>query len=485
MEEPIDEMPAEILPGRPGNLTPEQEESLRQLWARLFQIWGMTVEEQSAETTEQPADSKDSKDSKPDKEKKKKRSLFSRKSKKDTDTSTESSKSTADDVAQSVNGKDDKFGQTKVFLDAMAAHSPEELRSMLWTMVKHDDPDALLLRFLRARKWDIEKAIVMLISTLDWRNKEMHVDDDIMLKGELAALQEESSSDPKVKKEAADFMAQLRMGKSFVHGTDGAGRPVCIVRTHLHRQGEQSEQSLERATVFIIETTRFLLEYPVDTATIVFDMTNFSMANMDYTPVKFIIKVFEANYPECLGSVLVHKAPWVFQGIWRIIRGWLDPVVAAKVHFTNNLNEIDEFIPRSQLLKELEGDEDWEYSYKEPVPGENDAMKDTESRDKLIAVREKLFKEYEEATMEWLQNPKGEPGKAAKSKRSEIVKQMKESYWQLDPYIRARSLYDRIGIIGPGGKLDFKATGAGAGSQATDPPKVNGTAVETSADDVD
>lgn len=27
-----------------------------------------------------------------------------------------------------------------------------------------------------------------------------------------------------------------------------------------------------------------------------------------------MIKCFEANYPESLGSVLVHKAPWLFQG---------------------------------------------------------------------------------------------------------------------------------------------------------------------------
>lgn len=38
----------------------------------------------------------------------------------------------------------------------------------------------------------------------------------------------------------------------------------------------------------------------------------------DYTPVKFMIKCFEANYPESLGSVLVHKAPWIFQGLFLI-----------------------------------------------------------------------------------------------------------------------------------------------------------------------
>ena len=45
-------------------------------------------------------------------------------------------------------------------------------------------------------------------------------------------------------------------------------------------------------------------------------MTDFSLANMDYAPVKFMIKCFEANYPESLGAVLVHKAPWIFQGLY-------------------------------------------------------------------------------------------------------------------------------------------------------------------------
>lgn len=44
-------------------------------------------------------------------------------------------------------------------------------------------------------------------------------------------------------------------------------------------------------------------------------MTGFSLANMDYQPIKFMIQCFEANYPESLGAVLVHNAPWMFQGM--------------------------------------------------------------------------------------------------------------------------------------------------------------------------
>ena len=86
-----------------------------------------------------------------------------------------------------------------------------------------------------------------------------------VINGEERAIKDSklSGSD---KKEGDDFMAQLRMGKSFLHGTDKDGRPCCYVRVKLHKQGEQSEKSLERFTVYTIETTRMMLKPPVDTA---------------------------------------------------------------------------------------------------------------------------------------------------------------------------------------------------------------------------
>lgn len=76
------------------------------------------------------------------------------------------------------------------------------------------------------------------------------------------------------------FIKQLRMGKSFLHGCDKEGRPICLVRVRLHKQADQSEEALEWYTVYIMETARLMLRDPVDTAAVVFDMTGFSMANM-------------------------------------------------------------------------------------------------------------------------------------------------------------------------------------------------------------
>ena len=164
-------------------------------------------------------------------------------------------------------GEHDKYGQTQHFYDTLASMTPESIRATIWSMVKHDHPDALLLRFLRARKWDVEKALVMMISTMSWRANEMKVDDDIMTNGDGAAVEaEKNATDPAEKRLGHDFLQQARIGKSFIHGVDKTGRPVCYVRVRLHKQGEQVEKSLERYTVYVIETCRYLLQPPVDTA---------------------------------------------------------------------------------------------------------------------------------------------------------------------------------------------------------------------------
>ena len=137
---------------------------------------------------------------------------------------------------------------------------------------------------------------------------------------------------------------------------------------------------------------------------------------------------------------------FLHRGIWSIIKGWLDPVVASKIHFTRSLSDLEKFIPKSQILSELDGDEKWEYQYIEPVAGENDIMKDTATRDKILEERGVMVQRFENATKEWIA---GDETKAAE--RDAIADELNASYWKLDPYVRARTLYDRIGAIGDRG----------------------------------
>ena len=177
-----------------------------------------------------------------------------------------------------------------------------------------------------------------------------------------------------------------------------------------------------------------------------------------------MIKVFEANYPESLGVVLVHKSPWIFHstisvlscirimltllGIWNIIKGWLDPVVASKVHFTKTVEELEAFVEKSHIIKELGGDDPWAYEYVEPRPGENEQMNDNATKERLTVERAGIVKEFEYVTQQWIKEPR-----AVELKRGALAERLRSGYWQLDPYIRARSLYDRIGVIHEGGKI--------------------------------
>jgi len=148
-------------------------------------------------------------------------------------------------------------------------------------------------------------------------------------------------------------------------------------------------------------------------------------------------------------------------GIWAIIKNWLDPVVASKIHFTRSAADLEKFIPRDRIVKELEGDEPFEWKYIEPVAGENDLMKDTATRDKIQAERDAMVQRFEESTTKWIAGEEG-----AGKERDEIAKELNENYWRLDPYVRARTVYDRVGAIGPRGGFVYSK------NETADSPKV-------------
>lgn len=239
-------MVGSVLPGRPGNLTADQEAKLQELWTATLTVFGVQAPDTENRQSGPGTATSDLTPSK------KKQSIFR--------------KQKDEDNNKTSGDQNDKYGQSKAFQQVLATQNPESLRKAFWSMVKHDNPDGLLLRFLRARKWDVHNALVMMIATMNWRMHEVHVDDDVMKKGESQAMQDKSSGNATVKKEAQDFLAQMRLGKSFLHGTDKEGRPMCFVRVRLHKQGDQSETSLERYTVYTIETARLLLASHVDTA---------------------------------------------------------------------------------------------------------------------------------------------------------------------------------------------------------------------------
>jgi hypothetical protein len=103
-----------------------------------------------------------------------------------------------------------------------------------WSLVGADHPDSIVLRFLRARKWNVSAAVAMLASCVKWRI-ERNVDGLLEL-GELGLGEKH-----------AGFMSQLELGKCYTQGFDRHGRPVVYINVALHRASEQP-QEVRRST---------------------------------------------------------------------------------------------------------------------------------------------------------------------------------------------------------------------------------------------
>lgn len=119
------------------------------------------------------------------------------------------------------------------------------------------------------------------------------------------------------------------------------------------------------------------------------------------------------------------------------------------------------------------GKEPYEYSYIPPTPGENSQMENTTKRDELLKIREDLANEFEAVTVQWINGEKD--AKEALGERGDIAAKLRDNYWDLDPFVRAKTLYDRLGVIGSKGVLDFYPKA----------PQQAGGHAHTTADDVD
>ncbi|KAJ5319900.1 hypothetical protein N7508_000183 [Penicillium antarcticum] len=442
--------------GYVGKLSSSEEEKLREFWRILIQSWD---DEVPCPDGASAANS----DSMP----KPRRRLFSL-SRAPAEPPEEETSAIPAKLLNSLKILNGSPAETKTIQSLLLKLPGDRLRSALLTLFKQDHPDALLLRFLRAEKWNIPKAWIKLVSALNWRVNEYKVDEEVLAKGEAYAFEKSHmGGDSPEKKDGEGFMLQATTGKGYFHGCDKMGRPICVVRVRVHDPSTQTQKGLNDFIVHCIETVRFLQVPPVESMAIVFDLTSFTLGNWEFPPVKFIIDCFQENYPESLGAMIFYNAPWIFSSFWKIINGILDPMVAAKVHFITGAKALEELVPRENILKELGGEEDWEYEYVEPVAGENDKLNDTATRDIILAKRNSLGADLFSLTTQWIADPK-----ADLEIRDQIVEKLRKNYWELDPYVRARTVLDRTGVIKGDGTVSFYPAAKSESNEATEKPKI-------------
>ena len=177
--------------------------------------------------------------------------------------------------------------------------------------------DAHLLRFLRAREFDLAAAKEMVLKSLLWRKS--HAVDKI-----LSTYQQ-----PPV-------VQQFFPGAW--HHSDKLGRPLFVLRLgHMDIKGllravgddgllklvlSLCEDGLRRCAVATTQRGK-----PISTWTLLVDLEGLSMRHLWRPGVKClfrIIEIMEAHYPETMGLALIVRTPRVFPVLWTLIGPLID-----------------------------------------------------------------------------------------------------------------------------------------------------------------
>ena len=239
----------------------------------------------------------------------------------------------------------------------------------------------LLLRFLRARKFNADAAYTMLQADLAWRRGDCTTnasegggESDNGLGGPVSALNDITNGLEVLGCSREDFASVQEHFPMVLAGHDKQGRPVlykklganCVVSeiakrvptpklvqyhvwTQEHtlsaaaRQSEAMGRHIERVVVVIDAKDWYV--------------SLFSSAAREY--LRGLADMDSAHYPERLGAVVIVNSPLLLSTAWAVIRVWLDDRTTKKVRMLRGPDDYEpvlrELIGDDQLLKEYGG----------------------------------------------------------------------------------------------------------------------------------
>ncbi|XP_039599525.1 motile sperm domain-containing protein 2 [Polypterus senegalus] len=205
--------------------------------------------------------------------------------------------------------------------------------------------DDLVHNYLQWRLFNVDDTLKMIDESFQWR-KEYRVND--LTENDIPTW-------------------MFDTGAVYLHGYDKEGNKLFWFRVKMHVKDAKTASDKKRYVAFWLE--RYARREPGMPLTVVFDMTESGITNIDMDFVKYIISCFKVYYPKFLSKMIMYEMPWIMNAAWKIVKTWLGPEAISKLKFVSK-NDIQEFIDREYLPPYMGGMDDFKYSYP-PLPDDD------------------------------------------------------------------------------------------------------------------
>ncbi|XP_055529047.1 motile sperm domain-containing protein 2-like [Wyeomyia smithii] len=200
------------------------------------------------------------------------------------------------------------------------------------------DNDVWLTKFLENNVLDMKESLKQLWDTCVWRK--------------TAQINEICEDNIRM-----DYVCD---GIMFPRGKDIDGKTLFIYRSRLYTRGSRNLSDMKRMFLYWLE--RLIRESNDDYITIMFELTDAGLSNVDMEYTKYIIGTLKNYYPFSLNYILVYDLPWILNATFLLIKKLLPANAIDRLKNINN-KTIREYVQEDSLLVPWGGTDDYEFEF--------------------------------------------------------------------------------------------------------------------------